>query len=245
MIVAVAAAACGRLGFDDRGGELPVDAAADAAHDAATLPNRIVHFAFDDTPTQPVDDTGGYQGSCTNNTCPTSVSGRIGNGFQFDGVDDCFEISPTIQPVQALTIALWARQDDTGPMTFVSQPYFVDAPNGNSWEVEAGFNLDFTLTILHGATYVENGTISGQVAVGAWYHVAFSWDGTRQRIYVGGSQIAQMVAPTTPIPYDGSPWYIGCDDNMGTVQPMRGALDDVSLFDRALSSAEIAVLANP
>lgn len=238
LVIVIVAAGCGRVGFDE--------AARDPTPDGGVAAGRIAYFRFDDDPARPRDEVAGRFGTCANTTCPTQVAGQFGKAVQFDGVDDCLQVTPPTFSPQRFTISLWANQTDTGPMTFVSQPYFVTDLTGNSWEVEAGFNLDFTLTVLHGAIAQTSETISGQILLGSWYHVAFTWDGQAQRIYVGGSLAREDPAASTgTVPYDGTPWFIGCDNNTMTVQPTAGALDELAIYDRALSAAEIAELARP
>jgi cysteine-rich repeat protein len=74
-----------------------------------------------------------------------------------------------------------------------------------------------------------------------WHHVAYVWDGTFSTLYVdqgnGGSSVTYSTAPSS----GGSTFNVA----FGTCNTgWYGRLDDVRLFDRALSSDQIAELAD-
>jgi hypothetical protein len=48
---------------------------------------------------------------------------------------------------------------------------------------------------------------------------------------------------STPLAYDANAMKIGCDDNVGISEVFDGVLDELQIYDRALSDAELAELA--
>jgi hypothetical protein len=79
-------------------------------------------------------------------------------------------------------------------------------------------------------------------AAGAWHHLAYTWDGTTHRLYVNGAQAA--TATTAPQAAAVTAAYMGLYDPavMGP-ERYRGALDDVRIYDRPLTPAEVGALA--
>ena len=84
-----------------------------------------------------------------------------------------------------------------------------------------------------------------------WHHVAATWDGTTMRIYTDGVLENSVVpAPplTTPVLTDTCPFYIGGYFACGSVgfptQFMRGVVDEVGFYRRALTSNEIKAIYN-
>ena len=75
-------------------------------------------------------------------------------------------------------------------------------------------------------------------------HVAVTYDGTTIRLYVDGVQNASGVA-SFAINANDLPLAIADLSNLPTDRYFQGAMDDVRLYHRALSPAEIAALANP
>jgi LruC domain-containing protein len=84
------------------------------------------------------------------------------------------------------------------------------------------------------------------LSLNTWHHLAATFDGATVRLFVDGAEVAAL-ASTLPIAYDSGnvPLVIGDDINSGSLSNIRwrGAVDEVALYDRALSAAELAALA--
>jgi len=73
---------------------------------------------------------------------------------------------------------------------------------------------------------------------GQWHHVAGTWDGLTQRLYIDGVEIASQVPVTTGV--------LGGISNVtlsSETRPFNGMLDDVCIYNCALSINEIRYLA--
>ena len=77
---------------------------------------------------------------------------------------------------------------------------------------------------------------------GAWHHMAITWSMTSATLYADGVAISSDAI--TPLVYDQGILTFGADRLVaGTIDaPMRGRLDEVKLFDRALTPQEIRAL---
>ena len=75
-----------------------------------------------------------------------------------------------------------------------------------------------------------------------WYHVAYTFDGSTHRLFVNAAEVGSSTeaSPT------GTPTVVRFG-NFGSVtsQLYTGRLDDVRLYDRVLSAAELTALAKP
>ena len=84
--------------------------------------------------------------------------------------------------------------------------------------------------------------------VGRWMHVAATRDPEGwMRLYVGGAEVAHQKGSRQPLGDGRNPLTIGGHINLDPrkiTQRIHGALDELVLFDRALSSAEIEALAS-
>ena len=99
-----------------------------------------------------------------------------------------------------------------------------------------------------GATNFElmHATLSTEVVssvapvVGPWYWVAGTWDGATAILYVNGANTGQTSVSTAIGTPAAGHWNIGSyNDGVG---PIQGTIDEVAVFSRALSAAEIAAL---
>ncbi|WP_457502078.1 LamG-like jellyroll fold domain-containing protein [Thermostichus sp. MS-CIW-15] len=79
-----------------------------------------------------------------------------------------------------------------------------------------------------------------------WYHVAATYDGSTMKLYVNGNLEASKPF-TSSITYDPSiPWTIGSTAapyrDLGAPRTFNGVIDEVEIFNRALSQAEIQAI---
>ena len=73
--------------------------------------------------------------------------------------------------------------------------------------------------------------------------MAITWDGSKKDLWVNGSSIA--TSSVSGIEFDTNSLKLGADlydENPSAV--FAGSLDDVRIYDRALTSTEIATLAD-
>jgi hypothetical protein len=74
------------------------------------------------------------------------------------------------------------------------------------------------------------------VALNTWTHLAGTYDGAMQRLYVNAVQVATRVQ-TGGVSVSASPLRIGGNSIWGEV--FAGRIDEVRIYDRALSQEEI------
>ena len=74
-----------------------------------------------------------------------------------------------------------------------------------------------------------------------WYHVAGTFDGTNVRVYVDGVEMATLPFAGTIRPSIDYPMKIGklCDNGQSDLRNWSGYIDEVRIWHRALSQAEI------
>ncbi len=85
-----------------------------------------------------------------------------------------------------------------------------------------------------GTVRLLNGTAT--IPSGAWTHLAATYDGTTQRLYVNGTQVSTL-AVSGAITTSNNPLKIG--GNSIWAEWFSGLIDEVRVYDRALSAAEI------
>src|SRR5213078_4654919 len=77
---------------------------------------------------------------------------------------------------------------------------------------------------------------TGALTANTWAHLAFTYDGATMRLYVNGTQVASR-AQTGAIQTSTNPLQIGGDSLYG--QYFAGRIDEVRIYNRALSAAQI------
>lgn len=238
---------CGRLQFeplfDGQGVGSDADSGADSDATSELPEGLVAWYTFEDSGPDATDASGhGHLARCLEQSCPTPTAGRIGNGFAFS--DARLDVSSTaeLRTTQGFTVATWSHYQLGSPQARRCMAgKALGTANHNSWGlcVEADTNiLFFSVTGAFASFLISNGTIQAE----QWHHVAIRWDGTVKTIFIDGAQ--DPMTETVAIEFDDGPVRIGADIDSGVqVAPWSGVIDDLRIYDRALSDAEIAELA--
>ena len=118
----------------------------------------------------------------------------------FDGVNDVMSVPSTsaLSPTGALTVEAWVRPSvKPAAGGFAS---IVTKPEAYSLQFN-GPQLEFTT--INGATRRRVQAPAGSVVAGVAYHVVGTFDGSVQRLYVNGVQVASAHTPPPPTPTPG------------------------------------------
>ena len=171
--------------------------------------------------------------------------GRIGGGFGLDGTNH-FEVphSPDIDPEQ-FTLELWAFVPTDCQASERTHPWLVcknrnEATEGNYGIVILGGNPQARLNIGGGsanAFTVE--ARHGMLKANAWNHMAMSYDGDTLRLYVNGEAAGERKIGQKRVPGHDGLAFGRRQDNCGDGYHFRGVIDEIRLYDRALSLAEL------
>jgi hypothetical protein len=158
--------------------------------------------------------------------------------LEFDG-DGYVEVPPytKLASDKELTLAAWVNLTD---------PAVDQTVIGKGWE-----NHGYSMSVDGGELYVQIWDIigqcyslwGGQVLADTWTHLAVTWQSKGEMIaYVDGVEVDRIRASLSPIGGNVTELRIGMelDDTGG----LEGLVDDVRVYERALSAAEVADLAD-
>jgi beta-galactosidase len=102
----------------------------------------------------------------------------------------------------------------------------------------SGRQFNFTV-YLEGVGYVSVESTGGYSS-GVWHHIAGTFDGVELKLYVNGMLVGTTAAVGSIAQTD-VPLAIGRNSNQAT-DHWRGDIDELRLYNRALSEEEVAVL---
>ena len=200
-------------------------------------PNLISHWKFDYDP----NDSFGSNDGIIYGDPQWSAAGVDGNSIELDGVDDYVEVGDCDFADQ-MSGGLWVKLNDTSGCAIFGQDGECDGVYGpREFFLQHASNTDtFRIRIDHNesARAVVNSTTTPQTDI--WYHVFWTYDGSEVKLYVNGT--LESSASLSGDIYDSNWVYgIGADDDGQAV--LDGVIDDVRLYNRALSASEVAEIA--
>jgi RHS repeat-associated protein len=204
----------------------------------------IAWWPFDEAGgTLALDVTGGNNGVYKNN--PVKADGLVGNSLAFNGINQYVEVPANGLSSfvgQDFTMEFWTNLSWTGGGTVESPgDIFIGSSNGiDKWYVGmGGGNLFFFTSAATGAFRYPIITPFSPIG-GQWYHLAVTRQGNSFAIYVNGTPVASTQSISS-IPDTGAPLTIGQTGGSGF---LHGRLDEMRLYNRALSQQELTVIYN-
>lgn len=214
----------------------------------------VVYVSFDSPPQDSgriPTEPGLLSASCNTITaaCPTLVAGVVGMAGQFDGVDDLITVDDDVRLhlEDSLSMCLWARRQGPFPTSYalLAGKAFGD-DSANSYEFSLSNPNEETLTydVNFSTDTPTASAFRSESLTNDWTHLCGVWNGDAWRLYVNGRQSG--FEPLVAVPsYDEHPFRIGADSESGSITHFfPGEIDEVRLYERALSADEVMSLAS-
>jgi hypothetical protein len=174
------------------------------------------------------------------------VTGHDGTGYaiEFDGLGGGY-----------VDLGTWDPTDGTGALTVAAWMKWAGPNDG--WQGVVAKRDAWSDTDTH--WYIELNNTSGNIGFarfdsypwfgdynipleGEWMHLAVTFDGTNTNMYIRGKQVGDTSTEFSLGPKADAQLNIGSVDGGGN--PFNGAIDEVYLYNRALSASEVAYLAD-
>ncbi len=213
----------------------------------ATAPagGLVIAFGFDEASGTTALDTSG---SGLNGTIREAVRvpGKTGGALSFDGVNDWVTVTDTtgspLDLTTGMTIEAWVN-----PAAMSGWESIVLKERGAgllSYGLYAHDGAPLSGGFAAPAGYIRTGSADQAVRgtdplpLNAWTHIATTYDGATMRIYVNGVLVASRAQGGNIAVANGA-LRIGGNASF-TGEFFQGLIDDVRIYNRALSAAEIA-----
>ena len=190
-------------------------------------------------------DQSGFSRHGTLTNGPTFAADQGRYAMNFDGTDDYVDVGSGIDTnnITRMTLSAWVRNN------------VVAANKGivGWWNGSNGIFIQSQIVGTDGFLFVSSGTSYGHVdftTINTWTHVVQVYDGTltgdgnRLRAFINGIQ-RTIVFDASSVPSSTSSTGNGIIGNVRTLSRYwNGFIDDVRIYNRALSPNEIRTLAN-
>lgn len=183
--------------------------------------------------------TNANHGTSVDTSLTTNRFGKANAAYYFSGARDCFvrvPNSPSLNLSNAATLAAWVNFDVEGLISariLMKDSYDLAFADAGLAERRAGFTVK---------TPSENLLLTPApiTQAGKWHFIVGTYDGSTMRLYVDGVQAAEGPA-TGDITPTSSDLMIGRNSENGE-DIYKGIIDEIRIYNRALSSSEIVEL---
>ncbi|MEK6884827.1 MAG: LamG domain-containing protein, partial [Nanoarchaeota archaeon] len=206
------------------------------------------------------DDFSGFNnnGGCSTSSqfCPSVAQGKFGSSYQFDGINDEIKINSNYNlQLQKFTVSAWVYLDSypTQWTRIIGKSNFNFASN-NGWEIIVinENNVPKLNARLGGSDYIQ--IVYPKLPIKEWHLITLTYDGSTAKLYIDdGIEIKRTFDCTgcngkytfknlygKYIPQNTLPLGIGKDYTNNRV--LQGKIDDVRIYNRALSNDEVKKL---
>jgi PKD repeat protein len=208
----------------------------------ATPPGLVAAYGFEEASGTGVTDGSGNGRAGTISGATRSATGRSGRALSFDGVNDWVTVpdANALDLTTGVTMSAWVNPVAVGStwrtVLMKEQPggliYALYAGDGTGKPTGQVFTTgEFRVTGL------------ANTPLNAWTHLASTWDGTTLRLFVNGVEVSSRALGGTLRTSTG---VLRIGGNSVWAEWFRGLIDEVRLYNRALTAGEIqADMARP
>jgi len=189
-------------------------------------------------------DSSGNKNTGTLTNGPTWVDGKRGKALSFDGSDDYVNVASSTSSniTNAITISGWIN---VGNGTGTKEPIFESisghASTNRMLVVTGGANNNrITIQFDIGGDN-NNWYSSGTITRNTWIHIVYTFNGSLERFYINGVFNSQNSKSGT-IAAGIEAMKIGWSESESPDEYFNGLIDDVRIYNRALSATEIQAL---
>lgn len=191
------------------------------------------------------NDVSGKGNNGTINGSATFTTDRFGQAnkaLNFDGVDDHVSVpnNNTLSGFNEITLSAWVNHNQTtGTLGAIIAKWYQSVQDNYLMVVEGGTNK-------FGASTNNERNVPfyspNSIPINTWNHLVFTHNSSGDWLYFNGYLVASNTISGNII-YSSQNLLIGADSNLGTLwRFFKGKIDDVRLYNRALSRLEVQQL---
>ena len=222
-----------------------------ASYPTSAPPGLVVWWKLDEGSGTAVADASGngYSGSLQGDPEPLWTNGVVSGGLNFDGYQNYVgSDQPICQTFTSVTMACWFKADNvSGENPTMLSTIHDDNPFYGEGYIGAFsiFNPDTRPDLGYLISFFMAGeavTLATNAFDGYYHQVAGAWDGSQIELYYDGVLVGATNAPGDPVTADCYVRIAFQDTNGGCF--LGGNLGEVRIYNRVLSSNEVAAIFN-
>jgi glucose/arabinose dehydrogenase len=199
----------------------------------------VASYSFSEGSGSTTQDASGNSLTGTISGATWTTAGKFGSALSFDGVNDWVTVADAnaLDLTTSMTLEAWVFPTALGSSW--RNVIIKERPGGEVYNLYA--NTDTSVPAAYvvpasapSTTFDARGT--AQLPVNTWSHLAATYDGSTLRLYINGAQVGSRVGAGALITSTGA-LRVGGNSLWG--EYFAGRIDEVRVYSRALSAAEI------
>ncbi len=211
----------------------------------------VAHYPFNGN----AGDSSGFGNHGTlgiGSDAPILTADRLGNpnsAYYFDGTTDIINVNPhiSLRPNRSVSIAVWIKSEvkTANTWNFILTYRYGTTQPFDSYKISTNpiYNNNWTFGIANESTGNQVELINKfPKQDNVWMHIATVFDGATMKIYTNGVLDTTLITSISNIAYSSGVLAIG-NSLTTAIHSFKGAMDDLRIYNRALSSTEIRTLA--
>ncbi len=192
-------------------------------------------YSFNENTGTSAGDNSGNGNGGTLSGATWTASGKFGSALSFNGTSNIVNVadSSTLDLTSAMTLEAWVYPTALASWRTV---LFKENASTHVYVLYANKNVAVpaTYALIDGDMYTVPG--SSALPLNTWSHLASTYDGSALRVYVNGTQVA---SGTVTGSIEASTGSLRIGGNSIWSEYFSGRIDEVRIYNRALSAAQI------
>ncbi|MDD5518917.1 MAG: LamG domain-containing protein [Candidatus Omnitrophica bacterium] len=200
----------------------------------------VARWKFDEGSGTTIYDSTNNNNDCTMYYMSTSTGGgwtegKYGTALSFDGLDDYTDCgsNEVLNASSSISVSAWVKIGEIGRYQRIVQKKY-GAPQYANYVLEF-LSTDKVRFRLGDGTNDHNFDSNSSLAVGNWYHLVGTYDGTSGKIYINGVLDSKKTDAFTIKKYTNNLNLGG----IGTSDTFKGLIDEVSIYNYARTAQEV------
>jgi hypothetical protein len=193
-----------------------------------------------------IDVSGSNNGQYKNNPLlgqPGAICGDTDKAVHFDGMNDYVDLNKMDLSGNKMTILCWFKADafNIDDLRFISKASGITA-DSHYWmlgTVRSGSDMLLRMRLRTGTSTATLNATTGTLEAGAWTLATATYDGLWMKLYKNSQLVGTGLMLGNVAQNDQVPVWIGGNPDGESSRPFLGTIDEVAIFNKALTASQI------
>ena len=201
----------------------------------AQLTGLVAAFSFSEGTGTTTADLSGNNNNGVLSGATWSAAGKTGNALSFNGTSSRVTVADaaSLRLSTGMTLEAWVRPTAVPNWGAI---ILKEDTSDLAYSLYANSNTNVPGSWIRFSSGTQSATGTAQLALNTWTHLAATFNGTVLRFFVNGAQVSTLTVSGSLISTT-KPLQIGSNQIWG--EYFQGLIDDVRVYNRALSPTEI------